>query len=541
MLRNLAIALSLANLCFIEVWKNLLDPSLRFFTKFPPSPNNLVAILLNVCLLAALTWAALSLARPSSNVVSRRIGQSVFLLVLLMAFCGVLLQLLLQLVGLPPLYGILGFLVLLFVVFVVVVLALILWDRQPLSAAAGIALVLFPFVPITFFQVGWSLTKADSTVALRDKALAPPSPAGKTPATRVVWLVFDEMDQRMAFSARPPTVHLPEIDRLRSQAIYASNAYPPADGTLLSMPALLSGQLVSSSKPLDADELMITFAGTEEAVRWSTQPNVFSKAREAGFRSAVAGWYLPYCRMITDTLTSCSWQVTVGPLDDRRMTVPDCMVAQIQNVMEVTPLAAELGLTRRMMTEGQARLRREKHLDAYLAILHDAKKAATDPDLDLILVHWPIPHAPGIYDRTKDDFALFEGSNYLDNLELMDRSLGEVRRSMEDTGTWETAAVLVTSDHWWKTGVQGVQGSSSQPSSTSEEAAFADRIGHRVPFLLKMAGQKEAMTYEPAFNTVLTHDLLLALLRGEVRTPNSVVSWIDQQRSIAGSPHNRKR
>ena len=534
MLRNLAIALSLANLCFLEVWKNLLDPSLRFFTKSPPSPNNLVAIVLNVCLLAALTWVALSLARPSSNVVSRRIGQFVFLLVLLMAFWGVLLQLLLQLLPLPPLYGILGLLALLFGVFVVAVLALKLWDRHPLSAGAGIALVLFPFVLVTFSQVGWSLTKADSTVAFCDKALVPRSPTGKTPATRVLWLLFDEMDQRMTFSARPPTLQLPEMDRLRSQAIYASNAYPPAGRTYLSMPALLSGQLVSRSRPLDADELLITFAGTREAVRWSTQPNVFSKAREAGFSSAVVGWYLPYCRMITDTLTSCSWQVRVGPLDDRGMTVSDCMVAQIQNVMELTPFAAQLGLTRRMMTQGHARLRREKHVDAYLAILHDAKKAATDPDLDLILVHWPIPHAPGIYDRTKDDFALGEGGNYLDNLELMDRALGEVRRSMEDTGTWETTAVLVTSDHSW-----GTQWRGWQPFWTSEEAA--DKIDHRVPFLLKMAGQREAMSYEPAFNTVLTHDLLLALLRGKVRTPDSVVSWIDQQRSIAGSPHNRKR
>ena len=82
-----------------------------------------------------------------------------------MAFWGVLLQLLLQLLPLPPLYGILGLLALLFGVFVVAVLALKLWDRHPLSAGAGIALVLFPFVLVTFSQVGWSLTKADSTVA----------------------------------------------------------------------------------------------------------------------------------------------------------------------------------------------------------------------------------------------------------------------------------------------------------------------------------------------------------------------------------------
>ena len=532
MLRNLAIALSLANLCLFEVWTNLLDRSLRFFTKSPPSPNNLVAILLNVWLLAAVIWVPLSLARRSSNVVSRRTGQFVFLLVLFVAFCGILGQLLVF----PSLSGIVESTVLRFVVFVVVVLTLILYPRHLLSGGATIALVLFPFVPVTFFQVGWSLTKADSTVAFFDQALAPPSPAGETPATRVVWLLFDEMDQRMTFSSRPSTVHLPEMDRLRSQAFYASNAYPPAATTFLSMPALLSGQLVSGFKPLDADELMITFAGTEEAVRWSTQPNVFSKAREAGFSSAVAGWYLPYCRMITDTLTSCSWQVLVGPLDDRGMTVPECMRSQIHTVVAEIPFAGQLGLTRRMMTQGHARLTREKHLDAYLTILHDAKKAATDPDLDLVLVHWPIPHTPGIYDRSKDDFVLGKGSNYLDNLELMDRTLGEVRRSMEDTGTWETTTVLVTSDHSWRTPMLR-----RQSFWTSEEAAFANRIDHRVPFLLKMAGQKEAMTYEPAFNTVLTHDLLLALLRGKVCTPNSVVSWIDQQRSIAGNPHNRKR
>ena len=441
-----------------------------------------------------------------------------FLLVLIMAFCGVLLQFVLLLRPLPPLYGILGLLLLLFVVFVVAVLALKLWDRHPLSAGAGIALLLFPFVPVTFFQVGWSLARTDSTVAFSDKALAPPSPTGKTPATRVVWLLFDEMDQGMAFSARPRTVHLPEMDRLRGRAFYASNAYPPATGTFFSMPALLSGKLVSRSKLLDADELMITFAGTREAVRWSAQPNLFSKAREAGFTPAVVGWCFPYCR-IFNTLTSCSWQVLVGPWDDRGMTVPECMLSQIHAVVAKAPFAEELGLRRRIMTQGYARLRREKHLDAYLTILHDAKKAATDPDLDLVLVHWPVPHPPGIYDRSKDDFVLGEGSNYLDNLELMDRTLGEIRRSMEDTGAWETTTVLVGSDHSWRTELWR-----RHPFWTSEEAAFANRTDHRVPFLLKIAGQKEAITYEPDFNTVLTHDLLLALLRGKVRTPNSVVS-----------------
>lgn len=530
MLRNLAVSLSLANLCFIETWANLLDPAYRFHMKSLLSSNNFVAILVNVLLLTAVTWVALTLARPSSKVVSRRIGQFAFLLVLLIAFWGVFIQLL-RLFPFP--YRT----VVLFFCFTVAVIVLTLWHsylRYLLSAGATIALVLFPFVPVTFLQVGWSLRRADSTVAFSDKALAPSSATGKTAASRVLWFVFDEMDQRMTFSERPPTVALPEIDRLRSQAIYASNAYPPASETLMSMPALLSGKLISNVKLLHANELMITFAGAKDAVPWGTQPNVFSKAREADFHTAVVGWYLPYCRMIGDSLTTCSWQM-LQHWDDQGKTVSNFMLKQIKPLIGRIPFAGSLGLTRKLMTDGHARLAlaREKHMGAYLTIFEDAKKVATNPDLDLILVHWPVPHPPGIYDRSKDDFALDEGSSYLDNLELMDRTLGEIRRAMEGYGIWENTTVLITSDHWWRTDFW-----SPHPMWTSEEAAFANGKDHRVPFLLRVAGQKEAITYEPAFNTVLTHDLLLALLRGEVSTPNSIVSWIDRHRSIAGSPYS---
>ena len=61
----------------------------------------------------------------------------------------------------------------------------------------------------------------------------------------------------------------------------------------------------------------------------------------------------------------------------------------------------------------------------------------------------------------------------------------------------------------------------------------------RIPFVLKLAGPHEPITYDPAFNTVLTHDLLLALLRGEVSGPQSVVAWLDAHRSIGDSPFNR--
>ena len=48
---------------------------------------------------------------------------------------------------------------------------------------------------------------------------------------------------------------------------------------------------------------------------------------------------------------------------------------------------------------------------------------------------------------------------------------------------------------------------------------------------MKLAGEKQGAEYQPKFNTVLTADLALAILRGEVSDAASVASWLDRNRS----------
>jgi hypothetical protein len=64
-------------------------------------------------------------------------------------------------------------------------------------------------------------------------------------------------------------------------------------------------------------------------------------------------------------------------------------------------------------------------------------------------------------------------------------------------------------------------------------------MDHRVPFIVKLAGRREPVTYSESFNTVVTHDLILALLRGEVSGSDSVVTWLNNHRAVADSPYNR--
>jgi hypothetical protein len=46
-----------------------------------------------------------------------------------------------------------------------------------------------------------------------------------------------------------------------------------------------------------------------------------------------------------------------------------------------------------------------------------------------------------------------------------------------------------------------------------------------------MAGQHANVAYSAEFNTVVTSDLMLAVLRGDVRTPADATAWLDRHRA----------
>jgi arylsulfatase A-like enzyme len=81
---------------------------------------------------------------------------------------------------------------------------------------------------------------------------------------------------------------------------------------------------------------------------------------------------------------------------------------------------------------------------------------------------------------------------------------------MENGGTWDSTTVLFTSDHGYR-----------------DSESLDGKSDPRIPYLLKLAGQKEAVAYTPPFNAVLSADLLLAVLRGEIGDAASAKAWLD--------------
>jgi hypothetical protein len=511
---DLVIALSLANLCYLRVWSELLTytPANTFWMKRPPESAQYAAVVLNVVLAGILLWPLVRRARRTGPA-SATLAQWSLLLVLLIPANGVR-EVLGNLVPYlkSPLFEVIGragVATLVAGLVVVFLWAVAHWRRQLIATVCAVLLLVSPFVPITFVQAGWKAATYDAG-PFADKPLAHPIYSQAAPGPRILWVIFDEWDYRLSFVDRPANIHLPEVDRFEAESLRAANAYPPGEGTPTSIPSLVMGRIVTGVREDGVDELMLTLRDPPRAVRWSAQPTLFSRARSLGINTAVVGWFHPYCRLLNRDLTACRWWELAMQHNSMGDTFGEILRNQTRSLFESTLLSPF----------GQS-LATRQHVRTYQAALGEAVKVATDRSLGVVLLHLPVPHAPHAYDRVSHQFTLSNApiEGYWDSLELMDRTLGQLRRTMEESGVWESSAILLSSDHSYR-----------------EAQILAGRMDGRVPLLLKLPGHHAAVTYESPFNTVLTADLLTAIATREVADPAGAAAWLDRHRSLVVDP-----
>jgi Sulfatase len=507
-LKDVALALSAANLCLLGAWRRLVFASAddRFLMR-AHSSSDFLAALLNLQVLSILFWIVFTIGRHSTNPRVRGILRWLPVLALVFPMIRVggitfdnsnRLMVLMGPVPVVLLAGVCGLLL---------IYGIFRLRRRLRFVSEIFLLATFPLILVTCSLAAWSLLREKSVASAEEGYTTKPM-ITKSNAPRVVWLVFDELDERLSFLERPRTVSLPELDRLRNEAFYAVNVSGAGDLTNRSMPSQITGRKVTNSEPRGANELMLNYENEKQPVPWSTQKTVFKEAREAGFNPAVVGWYLPYCRIFPDVFTSCFWQPFGDPVDDRKATVAGAMLSQLRGMLPF--------------------LIRTDHIEEYQSLVKQAAKVVADPTFNLVLVHFPVPHAPPIYNRKTEKFAISAvGTNwYLDNLALADHALGEMRRSMESAGVWDNTTVLLSSDHPWRRSV--IFG------PFRDRRSKEDKKAGRVPFLLKMAGYDESVRYEGPFNNVVSHDLILAVLNGKISDPGSLENWLQERVAADG-------
>lgn len=400
-------------------------------------------------------------------------------------------------------------------------------------AARRIVLLLLLMVPSLALDFTWARLNAQSKSAYEAKPRAPVlMPHGN--GRHVVWLLFDEFDERLAFELHRPNVPLPELNRLRSESFWATHAIQTATWTTVAVPSLLSGQIFGRAEPADAATLRVYPKRSAIGGSWTEQQNIFKRLRAEGFNSALIGWHHPYCRVIGGDLCSCtdvpSGEATAALLRETSATemgvfrsIPFLFYLQFTNLVDIfRPGPPQSAYERDAYSQ-------KRQQEQYFEIRDLAYRAAVDHNFDLLFLHFPIPHPFGIYDARRHELTLNGSLSYADNLALVDRTIGELRRTMDTAGMWDSSTLIITSDHglrpdlWrgrlgWTAELDQLTGGMQEP---------------RVPFIVKLAGKNSEVRYDRPFSTVSESDIIFAILNGKIVSPSDLARWLDSRGATA--------
>lgn len=475
MLRDFLISLSFANICLSNIW-------LRFFyrskmnMKYFPTAKSFLALIINELLFTLIIWGSLWLFRRINNKIVSRVVK-IFVCLMVLAFLNATMN---SIPGIDEKN---------FYMVVLAVIVILLLRRAMFKAAMVLILLLAPLALIIIGQSTQEIFNIphEDSLPVVSRPIENPNPN----APRVLWLIFDEMDQRISFIDRPQNLNLSEFDRFKRQSLFAENAYPPARGTLPSIPALIDGKLISSSWRLDSDIIKIIYEGSNQAENWGSKPNVFTRAKKLGINTALIGEYLPYTRLIGGDLDFCTWSAYRYQYVSSKDTLWDNLATQIHIFFRVLELYYE-----------QQKI-------ATREIFDGTRKLVVDSRYGLVFIHFPVPHSPFIYKHAWwDQFP----KGYTENLNLCNIILGQIRKDMEINGIWENANIIISTDHSYR-----------------DSKKFDGKEDYRIPFMVKLAKQEQPIVYSQTFNTVLTHDLVLDILSKKVTTPVELVQWLNKR------------
>jgi hypothetical protein len=87
--------------------------------------------------------------------------------------------------------------------------------------------------------------------------------------------------------------------------------------------------------------------------------------------------------------------------------------------------------------------------------------------------------------------------------------IAELRRGLQRAGLGDRTWLVVSGDQWWRASKR-----------------YDNQVDHRVPFLVRPPDGGRATHLDAVFNTLATHDLVLAILRGSVKDTGDAHAWL---------------
>ena len=355
----------------------------------------------------------------------------------------------------------------------------------------ALALLLAPIIVVTYANLFSKLYSAAHLVSLQN--VISPSQIKNWDGPKVRWLIFDEMDYRLVFDDRPKGIKLPELDRLQKEAIFSSAAYPPNDYTIEAVPSLLSGAR-KSVITIKSEDLVLRNLITHTDEKWADISNIFRDVKDLGSTNALVGWYHNYCPVFKTDLDYCR-RLPAG-----RFGYDESFFGSVLVILERAFIL-------------------DKRLErAFIFNLEVITRRSLDRTISnnygLSFFHFSVPHSPWIFDQIKgktSPYILRSPEQYFGNMLLVDKIIGEFRRTLEANGEWNKSTLIISSDHSWR-----------------KSAEYDSKRDFRVPFIIKMADGKARVINKP-IGTIVTKNFILEVMKKKISTTDEAVSWLQEQ------------
>ena len=322
-----------------------------------------------------------------------------------------------------------------------------------------------------------------------------------SPARRVVWIIFDELDydETLGTDTDWAARSLPNLLRLRSLSVSATQAYSPAKDTQDSLPALLTGAATNGSQFTSSGTLSISIPG-HPSQRFAQADTLFARLPGGPQSAAVLGYYHPYCKILFSVGECHSYYLgNAGRWFDGLLFFSQDLAGLIRRAPAAGARAPEqlvraLNPMFRISTE-MARIEP--------ALLSQSRQA-------LVFVHYNIPHYPADFAQRSLNLPADPGDrqSYRDNLLLVDRVIGQIMTEVTAqlrSAPGQELLLVLSSDHWHRL---------SSLSAARPIPFFAWHVGETAPVLLTQP-----------ISTLHTADLIVDFLDGKITTHAQIARW----------------
>jgi hypothetical protein len=293
---------------------------------------------------------------------------------------------------------------------------------------------------------------------------------------------------------------------------------PAGYHTILAVPSLLLGRVVDDIRSDVDGRAILKLSGQKGWSVLDPQATLFGDAKRNGWTTGLAGWWNPYCRILPYTLDSCYWST------DESNGIFSTANSALENA--TAPFLGKMGRTAVTSVE-------QTHRASLQAIMQQGQALIADEKIRFVFIHLPVPHPPGIYDRSTG--KLRDAGTYIDNLALTDRLLGELISSLNATASAGNTTLIVTSDHSWRTPMWTSVGG----LSAEEKAASQGRFDPRPMLMIHFPQQTHDVDVSQPFAQVGLYRIIVAMLQGHIESAADFAAWSQTQWTQEPTVHHK--